>query len=292
MKRLALAFCLAGLLLSGCAETELASHWFKQSEGRSGQQNGFKVGNPYKVGGQWYTPTESYSYDETGIASWYGDEFHGKRTANGEVFDKEALTAAHPTLQIPSLIRVTNLDNGRSAVLRVNDRGPFSRSRLIDVSHKSAVVLGMIGPGTARVRVQLLERESRILAEAARQGYPPKVQMAMAFEQPTNGEALPAAPQNVTSQDINNLNNQLFRKFPVTPTSIYIQVGSFTNASNAMAMQQKLSALGHAEVYQTTVNGQLFNRVRLGPIQDVPTADAALQRAVRAGFSAARIVVD
>ena len=318
MKRLSIIFCLAGLLLSGCAETELASHFFKKTEGRTPQSQGsFKVGKSYQVDGKWYTPTESYSYDETGIASWYGDQFHGKRTANGEIFNKNDLTAAHPTLQIPSLIRVTNLDNGRSAVLRVNDRGPFSRSRLIDVSHQSAVVLGMIGPGTAKVRVQLLERESRIMADAARKGYAPKTQMAMAFAPPTQeqvGDQIQVAslgdaplppvsndtvaadnlppPQNVTNGDIEDLNKQLFRKFPVSPTSIYIQVGSFTNSANAMAMRNQLSSLGHAEIYPTTVNGQPFSRVRLGPIQSVPDADAALGKALNAGFSAARIVVD
>lgn len=309
----ALAF--SAILLTGCAETELASHWWKSWDNEtqtaststttvSRQQEGnFKVGNPYQAAGKWYTPNESYSYDETGIASWYGDEFHGKRTANGEIFDKNALTAAHPTLQIPSLIRVTNLDNGRSAVLRINDRGPFARSRLIDVSHQAANVLGFAAKGTAKVRVQVLDRESRIMAEAARKGYPPATQMAMAFSPETQVASantasgvtatdLPPAPANVTSQDLQELNKELFRKFPVNPTNIYVQVGSFSNANNAYALKQKLGHLGSVNVYQTVVNGQPFNRVRIGPMSGVPEADKVLSRTISAGYQSARIVVD
>lgn len=306
-----LTVSLAVLMLSGCAETELASHWWKNlgngdrrtprvASSGTVQQGSYKVGNPYQAMGQWYTPVENYSYDETGIASWYGDEFHGKRTANGETFNKNALTAAHPTLQMPSLIRVTNLDNGRSAVLRVNDRGPFSRKRLIDVSHHAADVLGFMRQGTAKVRIQVLERESRVLAEAARKGYSPDQQMAMAFQRvpATDGEQVASVdnsvmpPSKVTSQDIDDLNKQLFRKFPVTPTSIYIQVGSFTNPQNAQALKPKLARFGTVNIYQTTVNGRGFSRVRIGPVPSVDAADNLLSRVAAAGYREARTVVD
>src|SRR5262245_60445932 len=117
------------LMLCACAETQFAAHVAKNvpegAQARQKQQQGnFKVGNPYKVDGQWNTPKETYKFTETGIASWYGPGFHGKRTANGEKFDSNELTAAHRTLQLPSLVRVTNLENGRSFVVRVNDRGP------------------------------------------------------------------------------------------------------------------------------------------------------------------------
>ncbi len=303
------------ILLSACAETELASHWWKswdQDEAptaapalasapsnRSLQQSGnFKIGTPYKAAGKWYTPNESYSYDETGISSWYGDQFHGKRTANGEIFNKNDLTAAHPTLQIPSLVRVTNLENGRSAVLRINDRGPFARGRLIDVSHAAANMLGYASQGTARVRVQVLERESRIMADAARRGFSPEDQMAMAYQRHdgvhvASAGALPAPVSlHASTQDIQDLNKQLFKKYPVNPTNIYVQVGSFSNAANAYALKSKLSNLGHVDVYQTVVNGQPFNRVRIGPMSDVPQADKVLSKALAAGHSSARIVVD
>ena len=116
----------------------------------------YKVGNPYQIKGVWYYPKESFDHVETGIASWYGRQFHLKKTANGEIFDMNELTAAHRTLQMPSFVQVTNLENGRSLKLRVNDRGPFAHGRIIDVSRRAAQLLGFERQGTARVRVQIL----------------------------------------------------------------------------------------------------------------------------------------
>src|SRR5690606_18692928 len=130
----------------------------------------YKIGKPYRINGVWYYPGEDYGYSETGIASWYGPAFHGRPTANGEVFDMNALTAAHRTLPMPSMVRVTNLGNGRAVVLRVNDRGPFAHGRIIDVSRRAAQLLGFERQGTARVRVEILEAESRALAMAASGG--------------------------------------------------------------------------------------------------------------------------
>lgn len=115
-----------------------------------------KLGKTYKVLGRWYTPKHQPNYDAVGVASWYGPKFHGKKTANGEIFDMHNLTAAHKTLPMPSYIRVTNIQNGRSLVLRLNDRGPYAHERLLDLSKRSAQLLGVIGRGTARVRVQYL----------------------------------------------------------------------------------------------------------------------------------------
>ena len=116
----------------------------------------FKIGSPYKIGGRWYRPEAVSSYEETGVASWYGSSYHGRLTANGELYDMYALSAAHPTLQLPSLVRVTNLENGRSLVLRVNDRGPFVKNRLIDLSWAAARELGFERQGLARVHVSFL----------------------------------------------------------------------------------------------------------------------------------------
>ncbi len=118
----------------------------------------YKVGRPYKIAGEWYYPREDTSYDRVGVASWYGDAFHGRRTANGEVFDMNALSAAHPTLPMPTYARVTNLTNGRSVVVRINDRGPFARDREIDLSARVAKVLDFKQQGTAKVRVQYVGR--------------------------------------------------------------------------------------------------------------------------------------
>lgn len=118
----------------------------------------YKIGAPYEVSGTRYVPREEPGYEAVGVASWYGDAFHGRPTANGEIFDKSRLSAAHTTLPLPSLVEVENLENGRKAVVRVNDRGPFARERIIDLSHAAAIALGFERAGLARVRVKYLGR--------------------------------------------------------------------------------------------------------------------------------------
>ncbi len=161
-------------LLGACAETQLVLHTAKQIKRQrteSDQSEGrYKVGDPYKIAGVFYYPTVNYGYVETGIASWYGPDFHGRPTANGETYDMNALTAAHRTLPMPSIVRVVNLDNGRALALRVNDRGPFARGRIIDVSRRAAQLLGFRYRGTARVRVEIMADESRRQEMLARRG--------------------------------------------------------------------------------------------------------------------------
>lgn len=118
----------------------------------------YQVGKPYQIAGFWYTPREDPGYDRVGSASWYGELFHGRRTANGEIYDMDRLSAAHPTLPLPVYARVTNLNNGRTIVVRVNDRGPYARDRVIDLSRRSAELLGFRNNGTATVRVKYLGR--------------------------------------------------------------------------------------------------------------------------------------
>ncbi len=118
----------------------------------------YKVGDPYQVGGLWYDPREQPDYDRVGIASWYGTDFHARRTANGEIYDMNALTAAHPTLPLPSYAYVTNLSNGRTILVRINDRGPYVADRVIDLSQRSARELGLERGGTGRVRVKYAGR--------------------------------------------------------------------------------------------------------------------------------------
>ena len=137
------AMALTLLMMQGCSSVELAVDLYKKQK-RETAKNAvmaaprYKVGNPYKVGGIWYYPERNLTYDETGIGSWYGAEFAGKLTANGEIFDPELVTAAHKTLPMPSVVRVTNLDNGKSLVVRINDRGPFVAGRIIDLSRSRA----------------------------------------------------------------------------------------------------------------------------------------------------------
>jgi rare lipoprotein A len=138
----------------------------------------YRVGKPYTVGGRVYVPEEDVNYREEGMASWYGDDFHGRLTANGEVFDMASLTAAHPTLPMPCYARVTNLGNGKSLIVRVNDRGPYHGNRLIDVSNRAAELLEFKGNGVARVRVEYVGRaplegdDDRQLIATLRTGVP------------------------------------------------------------------------------------------------------------------------
>lgn len=180
---------LSMLMLAACAETQFGASVAKSAMKDTKSQGAYKVGNPYLIEGQEYYPRESFDYTETGIASWYGPGFHAKQTANGEKFDQHELTAAHRTLQMPSLVRVTNLENGRSVVLRVNDRGPFARGRIIDVSQKGAELLGFKNKGTAKVRVETLPAESRRIAEHAKAGMDTR-----GYEVALNNNPRPANP--------------------------------------------------------------------------------------------------
>ena len=138
----------------------------------------YRIGKPYTVAGKTYVPEEDVNYRAEGMASWYGDAFHGRLTANGEVFDMASLTAAHPTLPIPSYARVTNISNGKSLIVRVNDRGPYHGNRLIDVSNRAADLLEFKGHGIAKVRVEYVGRaplegsDDRQLVATLRTGEP------------------------------------------------------------------------------------------------------------------------
>tara|TARA_B100000700_G_C15030704_1_gene850356 strand:- start:757 stop:1830 length:1074 start_codon:yes stop_codon:yes gene_type:complete len=152
------------ILITSCSEATFLVNSAKRI-GSWGDDPTYKIGNPYKINGKWYYPAVDYDYDETGMASWYGPQFHGKKTANGEIFDQNKISAAHKTLPLPSIVKVTNLDNGRILPeVRINDRGPFAKNRIIDLSKKAAEELGFVNQGVARVRVQILEDESRKMA--------------------------------------------------------------------------------------------------------------------------------
>ncbi len=159
----------AGIVLSGCSgssKSKVDPKYGVSASARVATQKGefrkgggsYKIGKPYKVAGRTYVPKHQPSYNKTGKASWYGDDFHGRLTANGEIFDMHALTAAHPTLPLPSYVRVTNLKNGKSTLVRVNDRGPYAHNRIIDLSKRVAQKLDFINDGITNVRVQYVGR--------------------------------------------------------------------------------------------------------------------------------------
>ena len=278
-------------LLAGCA-----SH-HPPSAGSGG--NGlYKVGQPYQIEGTWYYPAEDFSYDETGIASWYGADFHGKNTANGEVFDFNELTGAHRTLPMPSVVQVTNLDNGRSIKLRVNDRGPYARGRIIDVSRRAAQLLGFEVSGTAKVRVKILVPESiQVASLARRNGSEDKPEtLPAAPVAAVSAQELPSPPPNPRMIAINAVPPvpaaEPAALAPATALQIFIQVGAFAMADNAIKVKNRLDRLGAVKVQGVKVKGVEVYRVRLGPIASVDEADRLLDRVVATGLAEARIVVE
>jgi rare lipoprotein A len=196
---------------------------------------------PYEVNGQRYQPIPSAEgFVEKGMASWYGKDFHGRKTSNGEIYDMHAMTAAHKTLPMNIYLKVTNTDNGSSTVVRVNDRGPFVKSRIIDLSYSAAKELGVVGPGTAPVRIE-----------------------ALGYRTDAGGGAAPLYRQPV-SYDVG---------------TFMVQVGAFTVKENAYRLTEKLkSQYGNASVAEGLVNGQQFYRVRVGLYSSMSLAVEALQR--------------
>ena len=308
-----LALALFGALaLTACAETEFLVHTAKQLSRGDTISTGdgrYKVGSPYQIKGVWYYPAEDFEYSETGIASWYGPGFHGKDTANGETYDQNDLTAAHRTLPMPSAVRVTNLENGRSIVLRINDRGPFARGRIIDVSRRGAQLLGFEKNGVAKVRVDILPDESRQLKTAAINGSSRQIQVAAspreavasaplpAPAQPGVHETRPAAtptPVRTTSlpPPVEPVLSKEVEVLPVSPTGIYVQAGAFSSLENALRMRDQLFNMGPTQISRFAVSGTEIYRVRIGPLQTVEVADATLSRVVNSGVSEAQLIVE
>lgn len=243
----------------------------------------YVVGLPYEVAGQWYSPAEQPQYDETGVASWYGPQFHRRQTANGEWFDMDYVTAAHTTLPLPSYVRVTNLENGRALVVRVNDRGPFVGDRIIDLSRKAADILKMKNKGTARVRVQYIGRaplddDGTDLA-AMNRGARGERQLAQQPAEPMERPLLADASLITGSLK------------PLSPDRVYaIQIAYFGNPENAGRTRTKLADIGPVDISPTsTASGTLF-RVRMGPLSGAEEAQGALQRVISAGYADARLV--
>ncbi|MBM5811262.1 MAG: septal ring lytic transglycosylase RlpA family protein [Gammaproteobacteria bacterium] len=219
-------------------------------------------GNPpfYDVEGQrYYVLPSADGYVERGIASWYGADFHGRRTATGEPYDMRALTGAHPTLPLPAWVRVTNLQNGRSVLVRLNDRGPFRRNRIIDLSQAAAEQIDMIREGTALVEVR-----SVAVATTAPTGVAPAGTAAVVPP--------PAAPA---------------RRF-------FAQAGAFADPANAQRLAARLrgAGLGPVTIVPVVLDGRRLQRVRVGPVATVGEFDQLIEALQRAGIEAPRLALD
>ncbi len=223
----------------------------------------YKTGMPYRVGGRSYFPlSTARGYDETGIASWYGRDFHGKLTANGERYDMHALSAAHKTLPLPSLVRVTNLENSRSVVVRVNDRGPFVKHRLIDLSRAAAMALGFADRGTARVRVQSLDMNAPATAEIK-------------------------APRPVSSRMASG-------SARVQPAAgMYVQIGAFALRNNASHLKAALAGRYPSVRIRPYVHAmQTLYRVRIGPFVNVRMIEHTVLSLQRQGYANTVVVIE
>lgn len=256
-----------------------------------------KVGKPYQVYGIWYYPSDDRDYQETGIASWYGPGFHAQDTANGERYDQDALTAAHKTLPMPSYVEVTNLDNGRVLTVRVNDRGPFVEGRIIDLSRRSAQLLGVDRPGTARVRVRRVFPDGAAiaaLAPAAPLPPPPPVLVAAAPVTPVANQPAPppvldadGEPTPVRVVDVPGAAAP--KPAPVLPAAgqSFVQVAALADPGRVAWLSGFLGSFGPVVTEKTPAG---LTRVRLGPYNDVDSATAALSRLRAAGYTDARLV--
>ncbi len=292
MNQLGLAILLL-TLLAACAPTRyppnhaLAHH----AEPTLGHGGHAKRGQPYNIAGITYYPLASGDrYDEEGIASWYGKKFHGKKTANGETYNMFDMTAAHTTLPLPSWVLVTNLENGKQIKVRVNDRGPFVKSRLIDLSYSAAKALGYTEQGTTRVRVQTLGTSSARMASQQREVGPAvTVPLAVVKQEIAIPSLVAAKLEEVELQP----EAQSDMPTQAKPKMAYIQVGAFGAKENADGIVAKLQAkldANHPPLHIVVVKN--VHRVRLGPFDLDEDAQQALQIVQDSGYDEAMIIHD
>jgi len=243
---------------------------------------------PYSALGKDYTPMTQYApYTQQGVASWYGKRYHGKKTSSGEVYDMYNMTAAHTTLPIPSYVKVTNLANKRSVIVRINDRGPFKNDRLIDLSYAAAYKLRLIEQGSGLVEVEWIDTSPEALQKTQSA---PKVVTAMPVETKTLPEAeavqpvlAEAVPSDAKKIEKNNVENS---------RTYYVQVGAFKNVSNSDLLQKKVMALDLAgDAAVTKVYNEGVYRVKLGPFQSKKEADISANK-VRKQLNISAIVIN
>ena len=265
-------------------------------------------GNPpfYDVmGKRYFVLSSSVGYVERGVASWYGPGFHKVRTSTGEPYDMYAMTAAHKTLPLPAYVRVTNLQNGRSIVVRVNDRGPFVGNRIIDLSYTAASKLDMLRNGTAMVEVRTLEAAAVGAPLTAALAVPPAALSAAApsaapaaaplIATPITGaDAPPPSPAAVAqSPEAASDVNGAVSTVPV-PRALFIQAGAFSDPNNAERLMQKLRGGGYGKVFvrDDDIAGRRMYRVRIGPVPNVAEFDRIVAALERAGINDAHLALD
>lgn len=263
---------------------------------------------PYQINGVWYYPQEDSNYDKKGVASWYGEAFQLKPTANGEIFDKNQVSAAHTTLPLPSLVEVTNLDNGRKLIVRVNDRGPFIDGRIIDLSQEAARQLGYAEKGLARVRVRYLGPAPALYGDDsrryARATQPDTVRLAAAAPPPPPRQepdvVFTSAPvrKGETIEITQSALAPLAKPKPATPTpappapsaAFRVQAGAFSTEERARLAVSQIARAWPATVEAVPRNGVTLYRVMLDGLANQDEAEVVRQRIAEAGFADARVI--
>ncbi|VAW75221.1 Septum-associated rare lipoprotein A [hydrothermal vent metagenome] len=229
-----------------------------------------RYGNPASyvvLGKRYYTMSSNTGYRERGVASWYGTKFHGHRTSSGETYDMYSMSAAHKTLPLPTYARVTNLRNGKSVVVKINDRGPFHENRLIDLSYAAANRLEILGKGTGLVEVVALNPAQPVARPPQQLASQPKT-------------AIPVTTTGIT---------------PATAPLLYLQVGAFQSLGNAERLKRRLVATapnGKLHISEGNTNQKRIYRVRIGPLDSVESADQLAQSLLQHGIESPRVVID
>ena len=240
-----------------------------------------KYGNPksYVVfGKRYYTLPSSKGYVEQGIASWYGTKFHGRRTSSGETYDMYAMTAAHKTLPLPTYARVTNKKNGRSIIVRINDRGPFHDNRIIDLSYAAATKLGIVTLGTGLVEVRAIDPRASQAASRAAQSQQKSSQAKAKLPEDVVDVASPAASVEIIEPETTTPASSVTST--ESEVGIFIQIGAFRSKENAYKLRNQYQAyqLGKLEVDEETLEGAAIYKVRIGPLSTVEQADATVAK--------------
>ena len=244
-----------------------------------------RSGNPpfYEVfGKRYYVLSSSVGYWERGVASWYGPGFHRVRTSTGEPYDMYAMTAAHKTLPLPAYVRVTNLLNGRSVVVRVNDRGPFVGNRIIDLSYTAAAKLDMLRNGTAMVEVRTIDPSAP----------PPVITASVAPPAPGAPTGVPAAVAPAAAAPTTAVPNASGAAAVNPP--LFVQAGAFSDPANAERLAEKLRGGGFGKIFvrDDRIAGRRMYRVRIGPVSNVAAFDRVVAALERAGISDAHLALD
>lgn len=309
MLRQFVVITLAALIIGSCSthrEWKLAGVPDLKIDNFHNYPGSYKVGKSYQIGKKWYHPEYDDEYSEVGVASWYGPDFHGKKTANGDVFNKQSLTAAHRTLPMPSLVRVVNLKNNKSVILMVNDRGPFARDRIIDVSEHASEVLDFKRSGHTKVRVEYLPYETelllahlglhqnhaRMLADLNRM---PNQDKNTRRQVNTESEQLLAAKSKAREKkliDSSESSPVIVSANTPIKKQIYVQLGSYQSKENASNTATKMRPIGNPTIRKAEVNGQVMYKVQLGPYQQLADAQGVVSKARELGSTQALIIGD